>query len=265
MEKEIAEIVTRVMAEIAPKILQDTIHKRLDKIFEKNLLEAFSSLYDKILDLNRLLEKIPGIKDGKLEIDTRELSSLKLDIVDASRNAKVLFDHVPKLIQDSYHACFKLTNAQNALKEALSGEQLEKRLQNIDQSTQELKYIGNRLKSIDFSIQMIKDEGVKRQISVCIDSKNIPLSIEKENEEKEVLPEDQIIKCLTDREKKVFVRRLGVNGKPPMTLKEIGAELKISQERVRQIHHKCLRKIRNKCQKIIPKLTNKIILNELGY
>lgn len=59
-------------------------------------------------------------------------------------------------------------------------------------------------------------------------------------------------KCLSEREKKIIYARFGFDGKEPATLVEIGDELGITRERVRQVESVALRKIkyyfkRHKC------------------
>ena len=50
--------------------------------------------------------------------------------------------------------------------------------------------------------------------------------------------------CLTPREKEVIIRRFGLNGEDETTLENIGKEMHVTRERVRQIEAKARRKIR---------------------
>ncbi len=57
---------------------------------------------------------------------------------------------------------------------------------------------------------------------------------------------EQIVKamgCLREREHEVMRRRFGLDGRPPQTLEEVGRELGITRERVRQIQARSIRKI----------------------
>jgi RNA polymerase primary sigma factor len=52
------------------------------------------------------------------------------------------------------------------------------------------------------------------------------------------------VEHLNPRMKLVVVRRFGLDGKPPQTLEEVGAELGITRERVRQLETRALRELR---------------------
>lgn len=54
-----------------------------------------------------------------------------------------------------------------------------------------------------------------------------------------------MLETLTEREKNVIMRRFGIKTDNPQTLEEIGRDLKISKERVRQIENSALKKLRN--------------------
>jgi RNA polymerase primary sigma factor len=57
---------------------------------------------------------------------------------------------------------------------------------------------------------------------------------------------EQIVRAmgvLRDREREVMRRRFGLDGRPPQTLEEVGRELGITRERVRQIQARSIRKI----------------------
>lgn len=56
---------------------------------------------------------------------------------------------------------------------------------------------------------------------------------------------NEVLRTLTDRERKVLIQRFGLSDGKPKTLEEVGVEFKVTRERIRQIEAKALRKMRH--------------------
>ena len=54
-----------------------------------------------------------------------------------------------------------------------------------------------------------------------------------------------LLGTLTPRERDIIEKHFGLDGAPPRTLEQIGAELSLTRERIRQIEQAALRKLRD--------------------
>ena len=55
----------------------------------------------------------------------------------------------------------------------------------------------------------------------------------------------ELLESIDERAAKILKLRYGLDGEDPMTLKEIGERIGLTRERVRQIEHESLAKLRN--------------------
>ena len=56
---------------------------------------------------------------------------------------------------------------------------------------------------------------------------------------------ERLLDCLEDRERQVIAKRFGFEGGRARSLQQIGGEMNLSRERVRQIELKALKKLRD--------------------
>ncbi len=56
---------------------------------------------------------------------------------------------------------------------------------------------------------------------------------------------NQVLKTLTQKEAEILQYRFGLNGKIPLSLKEVGDKFRLTKERIRQIEKKAIRRLRH--------------------
>lgn len=91
--------------------------------------------------------------------------------------------------------------------------------------------------------EVINDEGDKpiRVEDVIFSKRNVNIEDKIFNSYSDILRES--LKCLSEKEKYVIVKRYGLDGKDEHTLNEIAEDLSLSRERVRQLERKALQKL----------------------
>lgn len=116
-------------------------------------------------------------------------------------------------------------------------------------------------KAYKMPIEYLFPEGYKiavkhkmgRPVSIVRDFKVLPMVnnpihyLESWDEDKS-RPEDflpEALTTLTEREAKVLKLRYGIDGEKELTLRQIGDKFKVTQERIRQIEAKALRKLKH--------------------
>jgi RNA polymerase primary sigma factor len=109
-----------------------------------------------------------------------------------------------------------------------------------DELVQKLRQI-YRPVSLD---QKLSDDNNSDTIVDLVDSSkyDLPEKIVMENNLKEII--EEIMFKLKPIERDVISRHFGLNGKTPLTLKEIGEKYNLTKERIRQIEHSALDKLR---------------------
>ena len=86
------------------------------------------------------------------------------------------------------------------------------------------------------------DNSLRKLNEVFIDSDDLMSDIEQRDAHERII---NVMSILKDREQKVIRERFGLDGNTPKTLEEIGDEMGVTRERIRQIEAKALRILRH--------------------
>lgn len=87
---------------------------------------------------------------------------------------------------------------------------------------------------------------VPRSLDARVDDRSLADGLKAAEAVDDFLPEDlrREIDVLNERERRILVRRYGLDGRDPSTLEDIGRELRVTRERVRQLEKRGLAKLR---------------------
>lgn len=141
----------------------------------------------------------------------------------------------------------KLRQANRELEDTLG------RLPTVDELALHMKITPKKLKIIRKAVKAYgaptqsgggSDEG-EMTIEEMVSDTNMPAPEQNVIDTDELRQLVDLLENIDEREAKILKLRYGLDGEDPMTLKEIGARIGLTRERVRQIEHETLRKLRD--------------------
>ncbi|MFU8837875.1 MAG: RNA polymerase sigma factor RpoS [Thiohalomonadaceae bacterium] len=121
-----------------------------------------------------------------------------------------------------------------------SAEEIAEMLDKPIEDVKRMMGLNERVTSVDVPIGR---EGDKSLLDAIPDENNIDPSdlLQDENIRESI---DLWLDKLTEKQREVVVRRFGLHGHDPSTLEDVGAEIGVTRERVRQIQIEALRRLR---------------------
>lgn len=138
----------------------------------------------------------------------------------------------------------KVARARRQLQEELGRDPSNEEIaETMGQSIRKIDDNDMIMQSVRTLDQQIGDEDGTTVASLQDSGDMSPLDAYMEEERTEKIRE--VLKTLTERERDIITKRYGLDSEPPKTLEEIGLDLGITRERVRQIEAKAIRKLRH--------------------
>lgn len=121
-------------------------------------------------------------------------------------------------------------------------EEVAKAMDMEPQDIIDIKGYSNDASSLDVSVG---DEGDGTTIASFVEDTKMPNPADEMEKESNSMVVKAVLNTLSVREAQIVCKRFGIGEKAPMSLEDVGKELSLSKERVRQIENKALRKLRN--------------------
>src|SRR5690349_22040297 len=139
----------------------------------------------------------------------------------------------------------KLKQAMRELEEILG------RLPNVDELSQHMKMSPKKLKIIRKAVKAYnsptqsRSEDGELTINELVADMHNPTPDQQVTDTDELRRLEELLDEIDERAAKILKLRYGLEGEDPMTLKEIGERIGLTRERVRQIEHEALGKLRD--------------------
>jgi len=139
----------------------------------------------------------------------------------------------------------KLKTGNRELEEKLGRlPSIEELSTHLNMTPKKLKIIRSAVKAYHSPTQSGSDDGDVTIESLVADTNN-PMPDEEVCNVDELKQLGELLDMIDEREAKILKLRYGLAGEDPMTLKQIGERIGLTRERVRQLEHEALRKLRD--------------------
>lgn len=233
--------------------------QRLEK-FEKTDVEE---------RLRYIEEQLKYFVMAATEMKDRFRDGIKISIDQNSLNIATQLSHMMKqslsTVQDEVLAMKRLRKDITHEYERMVAQQKVNLMENSVSGA--LKYMAKQLTELAKEVSQIKEEGIKKQITLDVTMEGYEMVKRKPPITNPILYDDPVdeekavkalLATLLEREQKVLIHRYGLFGEKAKTLVACGKIFKLSSERVRAIQAKAIRKCAHPARKdLVEDVTHK--------
>lgn len=233
------------------------IRKELEDLKNENkkLSSSISRLEQHIINLIlpiQSIQQLHSIFNKPVLLDDRNITSL----------FKQFSKHIQEFIEFlKVHDLSKISVQLNPYIEAAN---------NLSQSLGEMKFMARRLDDIEKELKKISKDGIDRHVRLDLTLDGYTMVKKQINHDPEVPIEDpnkaldELLKCLTQRQKQVLIYFYGLYGEKSHSFKEMGKKLGLSASTLKAHLDAAIKNLRPKTKKsLVAKINHRALYKEI--